>query len=130
MQDPPDTQEDPRQDPPDTGVCISYAGSSGHTGGSQAGSSGHRIHAHTQEDPRQDPPEHPLNWHAFISLGSTGSSGLLVLILGLSDTCRQQWTCMIKGSSTRITYVFIEGALSTPSTSDRVKVAFIVEVVL
>ncbi len=30
----------------------------------------------------------------------------------------------------QITYVFIEGALSTPSTSDRVEVAFIVEVVL
>ncbi len=81
MQDPLDTQEDPKQDPPDiiiyytqthedlkqdppdTGVCIAmqdppdtgvYAESCGHTGGSQAGSSGHRciyiiIHTHTQE---------------------------------------------------------------------------------
>ena len=45
-------------------------------------------------DTHKESPENPLNWHAFISLGSTGSSGLLVLILGLSDTCRQQWTCM------------------------------------
>ncbi len=32
-------------------------------------------------DTHEEPPKHPLNWHAFISLGST-------------DTCRQQWTCM------------------------------------
>ena len=45
MQDPQDTQEDLRQDPPDTGVCMySYAGSSGHRCRcmySYAGFSGH-----------------------------------------------------------------------------------------
>ncbi len=41
------------------------------------------------------------------------------------------YACIIVSlKEAQITYVFIEGALSTPSTSDWVAVAFIVEVVL